>query len=125
MIGAVDRITDIFVLELSAIVFNTIFITIVVGIQNIYFSIIFISWISIFTIVQYYFYKWNYPYEIRANEQDSKVSGVLADTITNNFNIKTFSTLKREFGFFDEVVTKRKSLNYIRWMRAMVIWTAT
>lgn len=125
MIGAVDRITDIFVLELSAIVFNTIFITIVVGIQNIYFSIIFISWISIFTIVQYYFYKWNYPYEIRTNEQDSKVSGVLADTITNNFNIKTFSTLKREFGFFDEVVTKRKSLNYIRWMRAMVIWTAT
>lgn len=125
MIWAVDRITDIFVLDLSAIIFNSIFITIVVGLENIYFSVIFVSWISIFTIIQYYLYKRNYPYEIRANEQDSKVSWVLADTITNNFNIKTFSTLKREFKFFDSVVTKRKYINYIRWMRAMVIWTIT
>ncbi len=125
MIWAVDRITDIFVLELSAIIFNSIFITIVVGLENIYFSVIFVSWISIFTIIQYYLYKRNYPYEIRANEQDSKVSWVLADTITNNFNIKTFSTLKREFKFFDNVVTKRKDINHTRWMRAMVIWTIT
>ena len=125
MIWAVDRITDIFVLDLSAIIFNSIFITIVVGLENIYFSLIFVSWITLFTIIQYYLYKRNYPYEIRANEQDSKVSWVLADTITNNFNIKTFSTLKREFKFFDNVVTKRKDINHTRWMRAMVIWTIT
>lgn len=125
MVGAIDSMTDTFVFEISHIVFDAIFILIVVGLQNIYFSAIFLAWIIIFIFVQYRLYKRNYPYEIKANERDSKVSGALSDTITNNFNIKTFASAEREYGFFDGIVTAWKNINRTRWMRAMVIRAST
>ncbi|MCX6822867.1 MAG: ABC transporter transmembrane domain-containing protein [candidate division SR1 bacterium] len=59
-VGAIDRISDIFVFDISNIVFNGIFIIIVIGIANIYLAIILFSWIAAFIAVQYYFYKWNF-----------------------------------------------------------------
>ena len=53
--------------------------------------------------VQYCLYKWNIPYEIKSNEQDSKTTGELADTITNNFNILTFASLKQEIKRFESL----------------------
>ncbi|HBB03635.1 TPA: hypothetical protein DCZ39_01865 [Patescibacteria group bacterium] len=55
-------------------------------------------------------YKWNIPYEIKSNEQDSKTTGELADTITNNFNILTFASLKQEIKRFGDTVENWKIL---------------
>jgi len=60
--------------------------------------------------VQYCLYKWNIPYEIKSNEQDSKTTGELADTITNNFNILTFASLKQEIKRFGDTVENWKIL---------------
>ncbi|MFA7717498.1 MAG: ABC transporter ATP-binding protein [Candidatus Absconditabacterales bacterium] len=124
-VGAVDRISDIFVFDISSIVFNSIFILIVIGIQNIYFSVILLAWIIIFMIVQYRLYKRNYPYEIEGNIRDSKVSGALSDAITNNMNIKTFASLEREYGLFHDVVSTWRRITQIKRMRAMLIWLVT
>jgi hypothetical protein len=121
----VDRISDIFVFDISSIVFNSIFILIVIGIQNIYFSVILLAWIIIFMIVQYRLYKRNYPYEIEGNIRDSKVSGALSDAITNNMNIKTFASLEREYGLFHDVVSTWRRITQIKRMRAMLIWLVT
>ncbi|MFA5747802.1 MAG: ABC transporter ATP-binding protein [Candidatus Absconditabacterales bacterium] len=125
LVGAYDRMTDIFVYDISNIVFNSIFVLIIVGLQNIYFSIIFFVWMIIFITVQYFLYKRNYPYEIQANLLDSEISGALSDTITNNFNIKTFASLPREYKFFDKIITLRKEKNKIRFVRAILIRTFT
>lgn len=124
-VGAIDNIWDILVFDVSTLLFNSIFILITLGTQNMYLSVILLWWMIVFGVVQYFLYKWNYPYEIKANLQDSKVSWLLADTITNNMNIMTFASLDREYTLFDEVVSKRKKITQTKRFRAMLIWFTT
>ena len=55
---------------------------------------------------------------MRTNAQDSKTTGELADTITNNFNILTFASVPREIKRFSGVVKERERLTRVKWMRA-------
>ena len=124
-VGSFDHITDIFIFEISSVLFNSIFILIIVGQENIILSVIFFVWIIIFTLVQYFLYKRNYPYEIYVNWIDSQLSWTLSDTITNSFNIKTFASLSRETKLFDEIVTLRRDKSKIKRYRWMIIWAIT
>lgn len=124
-VGAIDRISDILVFDISNILFNSIFIIIVIGIQNIYLSAILLAWIVIFVSIQYFFYKRNYPYEIQSNIRDSKVSWALSDAITNNINIKTFASLDKECDIFDDIVSTRKRITRKKRFRAMLIWATS
>ena len=124
-IGAYDSVTDTIVFDLSPIILNLTFILIIIGLQDRNLSIIMIVWFFIFVIIQYYLYKRNYPYEIKANELDSKLSGILSDTITNNFNIKVFSTLEREYNHFEKENNAWAKVQKKRWYRAMIIRTIT
>jgi len=124
-VWAYDKITDTLIFDISNILFNAVFILIFIGFENIYFSIVFAVWLIVFILIEYYLYKRNYPYEIAANLEDSKVSWVLSDTITNNFNIKTFSSLKREYGLFDAVLLEWNKKNRKKRSRAMFIWFMT
>lgn len=124
-VGAYDNITDIFVFDISSVLFNSIFVLIIVSQENLSLSVIFIVWIVVFIVVQYFLYKWNYPYEVYVNWIDSKLSWLLSDTITNNFNIKTFASLKREIKIFDEIVTLWRNKSKIKRYRWMLIWGIT
>jgi len=124
-VGAYDNITDILVFDISSVLFNSIFVIIIVAQENILLSLIFIVWIVVFIIVQYFLYRWNYPYEVYVNWIDSKLSWVLSDTITNNFNIKTFASLHREIKIFDEIVSLRRNKSKIKRYRWMLIWSIT
>lgn len=124
-VGAYDSITDILTFEISPILLNLIFILVIIGLQDRRLSLVMFVWFVVFTFIQYFLYKWNYPYEIKANEQDSKISWTLSDTITNNFNIKIFGSLKREYASFEGEITDRSRLQKKRRYRAMVIWSTT
>jgi len=125
LVGAYDRITDTFVFDILSILFNVVFVLIIVGLENAYLSWIFLWWIIIFVIVQYFLYRWNYPYQIAVNQVDSKLSWVLSDTITNNFNIKTFASLRREYKTFDTVLLDWIKKSRAKRWREMVIWATT
>ncbi|MEI8253606.1 MAG: hypothetical protein WCG25_07890 [bacterium] len=55
------------VFDISSVLFNSIFVIIIVAQENILLSLIFIVWIVVFIIVQYFLYRWNYPYEVYVN----------------------------------------------------------
>lgn len=103
-VGSYDLITDTLTFEIAPIILNLIFILIIIGLKDRKLSLILFVWFIVFIIVQYFLYRRNYPYEIKTNVQDSVVSGVLSDTITNNFNIKIFSSLDREYSDFSNEV---------------------
>lgn len=124
-VGAYDNITDTLTFEVSPILLNLIFILVIIGLQDRRLSLVMFVWFVIFTLIQYFLYKWNYPYEIRANEQDSKISWALSDTITNNFNIKVFGSLRREYATFKGEITTWSKLQKARRYRGMVIWSTT
>lgn len=54
----------------------------------------------IYSVLQYFLYKRKLPYDIAASREDSKVTGALADSITNNFTIATFASYRREHSLF-------------------------
>lgn len=124
-VWAYDTITDTLTFEISPIILNLIFILVIIWLQDRRLSLAMFIWFVVYAIIQYFLYKWNYPYEISANEQDSKVSWVLSDTLTNNFNIKVFGSLHREYKWFESEVNLWSKLQKTKRYRAMIIWTTT
>lgn len=124
-VWAYDNITDTLVFELSPILFNLIFILIILWREDWRISLALFVRFIIYSVVQYFLYKWNYPYEIKANEEDSKISWILSDTITNNFNIKVFGSLKREYSKFQNMIDTWTSTTKKKRYRSMIIWSTT
>lgn len=120
-----DNITDTLTFEISPILFNLFFILIILWIEDWRISIaIFIRFI-IYVLVQYFLYRRNYPYEIKANEEDSKISWILSDTITNNFNIKIFGSIQKEYSKFNDMINIWTKTTKTKRYRSMLIRTST
>ena len=64
--------------------------------RNFWLGLILISWCILFVTLNFLFIKFKYKYDLKRSELDSKVTGLLADTITNNSNIKLFCGTQRE-----------------------------
>jgi ATP-binding cassette, subfamily B, bacterial len=116
--GSYENIVDNFVFNILRIIIFLPFIVVVVSQKDLTIGMVFVGFIVIFWVLQYFFFKRNTAYEIRANIQDSKTTGELADTITNNFNIMTFASVPREIKRFNSVITKRERLTRVKRMRA-------
>ena len=97
-----ERMTDIFIFSILRLAIFLPIIIITIFLRDYRLWLIFFVFITIFAVLQYVMYRKNIKYEIESNEQDSKITGELSDSITNNFNILTFSSYKKEFiKFFD------------------------
>jgi len=79
---------------------------------------VFLAFILIFGVFQYFFFKRNTSYEIQSNIRDSKTTGELSDAISNNFNILTFASVPREIKRFDGIIKERERLTKVKRMRA-------
>lgn len=113
-----ENVVDTFVFNVLRMFIFLPFIIVVVARKDIKIGWVFLLFIIIFAILQYFFFKRNTSYEIKTNEQDSKTTGELADTITNNFNILTFASVPREIKRFDLVIKERERLTKVKWMRS-------
>lgn len=61
------------------------------------------------------FVKYKLPFDIKRSEGDSQVSGVLADTFTNQINVKLFNGYQRESRSFRNLVGKLQQLRLFTW----------
>lgn len=113
-----ENILDNFVFNILRIIIYLPFIIIVVSQKDLMIGMVFLTFIVIFWLLQYRFFRRNTPYEIKSNIQDSKTTGELADTITNNFNILTFASVPREIKRFNGVIKERERLTSVKRMRA-------
>ena len=115
--GSYENMVDNFIFNIMRILIFMPFIIVVVSQKDLTIGMVFLGFILIFGFLQYLFFKWNTPYEVKANEQDSKTTGELADTITNNFNILTFASVPREIQRFGGVIREWERLTRLKWMR--------
>jgi ATP-binding cassette subfamily B protein len=102
-IGSFERFTDTLSRGVIPFILNIVLILIIVGTQYLRIAVGLFVVVIICAIAQYKLYKWAYPYQEKANTLDSELGGVLSDDITNNFNIKIFSSFSREAKAFEEV----------------------
>ncbi|MBU0576938.1 ABC transporter ATP-binding protein/permease [Patescibacteria group bacterium] len=66
-------------------------------------GIVVLVWTIIFMTFNYWFTAYKWKYDIQRAKMDTKVTAALADTITNNPNLKFFASLKYELNRFKEI----------------------
>lgn len=72
-------------------------------------------WLIVFFTANYLFANYKLKYDLQSAALDTEATGQLADTITNNINIKLFSSLKWEMGRFGEIIERTFVMRRFTW----------
>ncbi len=78
-------------------------------------GLIFLGWTIFYVICSYFYAKYTADYWRVAGKSDSKVTGELADTITNIFNVKIFAAKKIEKKRYEKTISKRRLIRSAAW----------
>lgn len=112
---AFDGMMEAFCWTFLPAVVSIIFIVIVLWQSNIWMAIGVMIWVVLFSAINYYLSLYKLKHDIKRSEVDSKVTGFLADTITNNANVKLFSGYKREVKEFAKLNEELRHLRFFTW----------
>lgn len=108
-------IMDVFVWSLATSLINVSLIIYVLWQRNIWIGLAVLVWVLLFCLINYFFSLYKLKYDVRRGELDSKVSGALSDTITNQLNVKLFNGYKRENESFRKMTGQLQSLRNFTW----------
>lgn len=78
-------------------------------------ALVLLAWSVLYVAFSYLFARFKLKYDIESSEIDTRVSGTLADTITNNINIKLFGGTNRELKIFRSVTQKQFQIRKWTW----------
>jgi ATP-binding cassette subfamily B protein len=111
-----DRLGDRFLWTLVPLSIGTTGIIIVIW-QTIspIISLVIIGWIIAFIVFNYFFSRWKVKYDIANAEIDSRATGLLSDSITNQNNIQLFTGESYEERSFTEITSKQASATTLSW----------
>ncbi len=90
-------------------------ITIVVFFLNKWIALTIFIWAIIFFAFNVTFSRWKLKYDVKVAEIDSKTTGYLADTITNQNNVQLFSSHKFESEGFKKVSNNQAKMTKFAW----------
>jgi ATP-binding cassette subfamily B protein len=112
-VKAYEGVSDRIIYELGTLLINITFIVIVLFLRNYYLGMVILLWLVVFMTINYFFSKYKYKYDLARNEAQSEATGYLADTVTNNANVKLFNAYSREKqGFADKQEKVRRLMNF-------------
>lgn len=112
---AFDMLSDYFNWNILALFTRIILITGVVFFINKWIALAFLIWVIILLGFNIVFSRWKLKYDIKVAEIDSKTTGYLADTITNQNTIQLFSGLKFESAGFKKVSNDQARASKLSW----------
>lgn len=106
-----DRIADRVVWDFIPTVLNITLICIVLSFRNKLLAVIILVWVLIYVISSYFFSKFKLKYDYKRSQIDSEATALLADSVTNNSNVKLMVGYQRECNSF---ANKNEELTRIR-----------
>ncbi len=112
---AFEGVTDRLLFDLIPLVINIVFITIVLYTKSLILGSVLVVWLIIFLFVNYCFSKYKLKYDIKRSEMESETSAYLADTVTNNNNVKLFNAYRRELKGFANLNAKLQKIRRFSW----------
>ncbi|MCX6784988.1 MAG: ABC transporter ATP-binding protein, partial [Candidatus Komeilibacteria bacterium] len=110
-----EVITDIIFFELLQIAVKSSIIVVVLFLKNVWLGVLMAIWIVVFFGLNYWFSLYKLKYDVERSKVDSKVTGLLADTITNQQNIKLFNGYGRELATFREITNTHRRMRLFNW----------
>lgn len=112
-VRAYENVSDRIIFDLTTLLVNIIFIVAVLFFRNVLLGAIVVVWLVIFLTLNYFFSRYKYKFDLARNEAQSEATGYLADTVTNNANVKLFNAYGREKeGFADKQEKVRKLMTW-------------
>ncbi len=109
---AFEAIADRIMLDLLPMLLRALITTAVLWYWNPLLGGLVLAWLVVFLIVNYLFAVYKVKYDAIDAAADTEVSGRLADTITNNVNIKVFTAFGDEMRSFQKLTEKKR----LAWM---------
>jgi ATP-binding cassette, subfamily B, bacterial len=100
---AFERLSDTLVFAFLPLVFTSIGAIIVTWTQSKFISLVIMAWVLFFTLFNWFFSMWKVKFDIAAANADSRTTGYLADSITNNSAISLFTGYLYEKSGFEDV----------------------
>lgn len=110
-----ERIVDKITWDLIPLITNLVIITAVLFTQSPVIGFVLIIWVIVFILVNYWYSLFKLKYDIKRSEKDTRVTGILADSITNQSNIKLFSSFNRESAYFEKETKEMQHLRRFTW----------
>ncbi len=112
---AFENITDQLYWHFGNAFLKIIFISAVLFMRQWVLGVILLGWSAIFLAYNYFVSKYKLKYDIRRAEADTVSTGFLADTITNNINVKLFDGLNKEISDFKSLTASLYRLRKLSW----------
>jgi len=110
-----DRIADRITWDLAPIIVNVAFICIALASRDKILALIILVWVVIFATLNYFFSEFKLKYDYKRSQLDSEATAFLADSVTNNSNVKLLVGYNRENEGFqnkNEELTKMRKFTW-------------
>ncbi|MFH1769471.1 MAG: ABC transporter ATP-binding protein [Parcubacteria group bacterium] len=121
-IRALDRMHDRITFDFWNAIIQLAGMFVILFYVNTIIGIIFLSWSIIFIVLTILSVKYRIKYDLAEAKEDSKITGLLADTITNILNIKMFAKSDYENTRFRESAEIQHKARYAAWNFNMKIY---
>lgn len=115
LVDSFEGISDRFFYELLPLGIRVMVILGILFSRSFIIGIIMAGWVFVYCFLIYLFTLYKLKYDEKAAEIDSRVTARLADTITNNTNIKLFSAFRDEVRWFFNVVEEQFRIRRFAW----------
>lgn len=110
-----EGMSDRLIFNVLPLLVNIIVILSILFFTNVWLGLSLLLWILVFAIVNWFFIKYKSKFDTERSAVDSKLSGILSDTITNHSNVKLFNAYKKESKSFAKIGEKLMGLRYFTW----------
>ncbi|MDO8558544.1 MAG: ABC transporter ATP-binding protein [bacterium] len=104
---AFEQIADQLIFDLGRSLLDTGLVLTVLLWKYPTFGLILLFWCAAFLVFAYFYARFKLPYDIRRARVDTHTTAQLADSFTNNTNIKLFASYERENERFGEVTNEQ------------------
>ncbi len=110
-----EQITDQFFWSLIPILIRITAICVVVMLRSKVLGFVILIWSIFYIGFNYWFALFKLKYDVKRTEMDTLTTGVMADTITNNINLKLFTSYDSENKNFQKVTKKWYQATRLSW----------
>ncbi len=112
---AFESITDKIFWDLLPLMISIGLIVIVLWQRSVFLGAGVFVWTIIFLMINWIFTRYKLKYDIEKAIQETEITGILADTITNNANVKLFNGYDREVKSFKSATEKLRKITKFSW----------
>jgi len=113
--GSFERILDRCVWNILQLVVNVAVILFVLSSRDRRLMVIVLVWTILFSLINWFITGYKMKYDVRRSEAETRANGILADTITNNVNVKLFNGYARERSLYAQALFVVRRLRKFTW----------